>query len=52
MADVNYDKLKVEGSRLEAHVKKSFNCWIWVMLILVCVTFVWMVIFMKMFPKR
>ncbi|KAI0208635.1 Vesicle transport protein USE1 [Lamellibrachia satsuma] len=52
MADVNYDKLKVESSRLEAHVKKSFNCWIWVMLIVVCVTFVWMVIFMKMFPKR
>ncbi|KAK2171239.1 hypothetical protein NP493_1087g00060 [Ridgeia piscesae] len=52
MADVNYDKLKVESTRLEAHVKKSFNCWIWVMLVVVCFTFVWMVIFMKMFPKR
>ena len=52
LADRNYAKLKVESDRLEVHARKACNWWIWIMLIVVCATFLWMVIFMKMFPKR
>ena len=51
IADSSHGKLLTESKRLETQIKKSFNCWIWIMLVLVCVTFVWMVIFMKMVPK-
>ena len=52
VADKNYGKLKVESERLEVHVAKSCNIWMWLMLLLVAVTFIWMILFMKMFPKR
>merc|ERR1712018_161251 len=51
MADSNFGKLKVESDRLETHVNKSCNWWIWIMLALVGITFIWMVLFMRMFPK-
>ena len=52
LADINKDKLKIESGRLEEHVNKSCNWWIWIMLAAVCITFVWMVVFMRLFPKR
>lgn len=52
LADKNYAKLKVESDRLEVHARKACNWWIWIMLVIVCATFLWMVMFMKMFPKR
>ncbi|XP_059140015.1 vesicle transport protein USE1-like [Physella acuta] len=50
LADVNMSKLKVESERLEAHTK-TCSWWIWVMLVLVMVTFVCMVLFMRIFSK-
>lgn len=47
----NYDDLKTESDRLETHVKQACSSWILVMLVVVILTFVWMVLFMKMFPK-
>jgi len=52
LTDQNYDRLKVESGRLEQHTKRSCNWWIWIMLVLVCVTFIWMIMFMKLFPKK
>ncbi|XP_074650776.1 vesicle transport protein USE1-like [Tubulanus polymorphus] len=51
LADTNYAKLKVESDRLEVHTKKSCNWWLWIMLFMVCLTFIWMVIFIRLFPK-
>jgi len=48
----NYGKLKVESDRLEMHVIRSCDDWILVLLVIVVVIFLWMVTFMKMFPKR
>lgn len=48
----NYGKLKVESDRLETHVKRACSSWILVLLVVVVMTFIWMVLFMKMFPKR
>ncbi|XP_064649547.1 vesicle transport protein USE1-like [Lineus longissimus] len=52
VADSNYAKLKVESERLEVHTKKSCNWTLWIMLSLVCFTFIWMVLFIRLFPKR
>ena len=52
LADVNYDKLKVESERLDTHVQKSCNWWIWIMLVMVCGTFIFMVMFMRLMPKK
>ncbi|XP_070542150.1 vesicle transport protein USE1-like [Ptychodera flava] len=52
LADVNYDRLKVESDRLEAHTKKSCNWWVWILLLVVCITFLWMIMFIRMFPKK
>nr|XP_006821590.1 PREDICTED: vesicle transport protein USE1-like [Saccoglossus kowalevskii] len=52
LADINYDKLDVESKRLEAHTKKACNWWVWIMMAIVCLTFVWMIMFIRMFPKR
>lgn len=50
--DQNYDRLKVESGRLDQHTKKTCNLWIWMMLVGVCASFMWMIMFMKMFPKK
>ncbi|CAH1797264.1 unnamed protein product [Owenia fusiformis] len=52
LADKNYSKLKVESERLEVHTKKGCNWWMWAMILIVCMTFTWMILFMRMFPKR
>lgn len=51
LADSNYSKLKVESERLEGFTK-SCNWWIWIMLIVVTLTFMWMILFMRMFSKK
>jgi len=51
LTDQNYSKLKVESENLEQHTQKACNWWIWLMLVTVCLTFINMVIFMKIFPK-
>ena len=51
LADSNYEKLKVESTRLEKH-SQTCNWWIWLMLALVVITFLSMIVFMKLFPKK
>lgn len=51
LADVNYNKLSVESERLEKHTK-TCNWWVWVMLAIVIMTFLFMIMFMKLFPKK
>ncbi|ELT92025.1 hypothetical protein CAPTEDRAFT_205502 [Capitella teleta] len=52
LADTNYGRLQVESSRLEKYLDESCcNWWMWVMLVLVCFTFIAMVVFMRLFPK-
>ncbi|KAJ8277350.1 hypothetical protein GJAV_G00074240 [Gymnothorax javanicus] len=50
-ADLNFEKLKTESERLEQHTKKSVNWFLWLMLILVCFTFISMILFIRLFPK-
>ncbi|XP_066551727.1 vesicle transport protein USE1 [Amia ocellicauda] len=51
MADLNFEKLKTESERLEQHTKKSVNWFLWLMLIVVCFTFISMILFIRIFPK-
>lgn len=52
LVTANYGKLKVESDRLETHVKRACSSWTLVLLVVVVMTFIWMVLFMKMFPKK
>ena len=50
LADSNYSQLKIESARLEEHKNKS-SCWMLLLLLFVFIVFIWMIIFMKIFPK-
>ncbi|XP_023674719.1 vesicle transport protein USE1 isoform X2 [Paramormyrops kingsleyae] len=50
-ADLNFEKLKTESERLEQHAKKSVNWFLWLMLVLVCFTFISMILFIRLFPR-
>ncbi|KAI8793303.1 vesicle transport protein USE1 [Biomphalaria glabrata] len=50
LADNNMSKLKLESERLEAHTK-TCSWWIWLMLLIVVITFISMVLFMRIFSK-
>jgi len=52
LADKNLDKLETQSKRLEAHVKKCCDWWVWISLLAVCFTFIMMILFMKLFKKR
>ncbi|XP_054712765.1 vesicle transport protein USE1-like [Uloborus diversus] len=52
MADDRYSQLKVESDKLEVFTKQSCNWFVWIMLIFVCMIFIWMIIFIRIFPKR
>lgn len=52
VADQRYDQLKKESERLEVHANRSCNWCVWLMLGLVCLVFMWMIVFMRMFPKK
>nr|ACO14564.1 Vesicle transport protein USE1 [Caligus clemensi] len=51
-ADENIDKLAVESNRLQGH-RSTFNCrcWIWVLMFAVVMTFLKMLVVMKLFKK-
>ncbi|KAL8579719.1 hypothetical protein ACOMHN_046157 [Nucella lapillus] len=49
-ADGNYSRLQKNSERLEGYTK-SCSWWLWIMLLCVIVTFLAMVVFMKIFPK-
>lgn len=51
-AEKNSKNLAMNSNRLNDHVSKSCNCWIWLMIFLIMIIFVMMVLFMKLFPKK
>ncbi|CAH3170769.1 unnamed protein product [Porites lobata] len=52
LADSNFEKLKRESERLEELTQTPCSWWIWIMIILVCIVFMWMIIFIRLFPKK
>ncbi|GFR00905.1 vesicle transport protein USE1 [Trichonephila clavata] len=52
LADDRHSQLKVESEKLETFVKKACNWGIWIMILFVCITFMWMIVFIRLFPKR
>jgi len=52
VADKNAERLKKEADRLQEHTKSSCRCWIWLLCVIVMVTFISMVWVMKFFRKR
>ncbi|XP_049517453.1 vesicle transport protein USE1-like [Dermacentor silvarum] len=50
-ADQNYEGLQNEQQQLEEHIRRSCNCWIWLMLAIVFFVFLNKVVFMRIFPK-
>ncbi|XP_017071734.1 vesicle transport protein USE1 [Drosophila eugracilis] len=52
MADRNLNSLAKEADKLEQHSKKAYKCWLWLMIVFVIVTFIGMVLFMKIMKKK
>ena len=52
VVDHNKKKMEVESDRLEQLNKRKCSWTIWIMLIIVCVAFVNMIIFIKITKKR
>jgi len=52
LAQKNDDKLKAETERLQERNTSPCRCWIWMLLSVVCFTFIAMVWIMKLFRKR
>ncbi|CAH3157689.1 unnamed protein product [Porites evermanni] len=52
LADSNFEKLKRESERLEELTQTTCSWWIWIMIITVCMVFMWMIIFIRLFPKK
>lgn len=50
-ADTNYCKLQRETVKLEKLNESSGKCWVWFLIFLVCVIFIVMVLFIRLFPK-
>lgn len=49
--DSNYNRLQHESNRLESHLKHGTNWWLWISLVCVCVVFLFMIFFIRFFPK-
>ena len=52
LASKNTEKLSIEAERLSEHTKRSCRCWIWFIILIVSITFIAMVMVMKVFRKR
>jgi uncharacterized membrane protein YagU involved in acid resistance len=52
--DNNLQKIKGENQDLQQQLKTSSSntTWFWIIIIFVALTFVWMVVFIKLFPKN
>ena len=48
LADSNFEKLKRESERLEELTQTPCSWWIWIMIITVCIVFMWMIIFVRL----
>ena len=51
-ADSNLSGLRLNSERLGDFVRRSCQYWLWISLAVVCFTFLWIVVFIRMFPKR
>jgi len=52
IVDSNQATLKGATETLETYNKRACKCWIWFVLVLVCSTFIGMVLFMRLFRKK
>lgn len=52
MADRNIGALNKETEKLEDHSRNAWKCWMWLMIVFVIVTFIVMVLFMKIVKKK
>lgn len=52
MTDRNINALNKETEKLEDHSRNAWKCWMWMMIVFVIVTFIGMVLFMKIVKKR
>lgn len=52
VAESNRSSLRTNSDRLSEFVRRSCQYWLWISLGLVCFTFLWIVVFIRMFPKR
>ncbi|CAF3569226.1 unnamed protein product [Rotaria sp. Silwood1] len=52
LIDNNTAKLTIQGKRLKHNAYNASNCWIYLMLIIVIITFIYLTLFMRMFRKR
>lgn len=52
LADNNFEKLKRESERLEELTQTPCSMWLWIMIITVCAVFMWMIMFIRLFPKK
>lgn len=52
LAEGNTDNLKQNTSKIGEYVRRSCQYWLWIMLFIVSFTFLWIVVFIRMFPKR
>lgn len=52
MVEHNVKKMKTESDRLEELNKRRCSWTIWIMLVIVCIVFINMIIFVKLFKKR
>lgn len=51
-ADANISGLRQNSDRLTDFVRRSCHYWLWISLAVVCFAFLWIVVFIRMFPKR
>jgi SNARE protein 1 len=51
-AEANSESLKQSNDKLGDFVRRSCQYWLWIMLALVSLTFLWIVVFIRMFPKK
>ena len=52
LADTNIDNLRTQSEKLQENTRKSSQCWIWILLIVVIAVFINMVLLMKMTRKK
>ncbi|RWS05168.1 vesicle transport protein USE1-like protein [Dinothrombium tinctorium] len=52
LAGKNFDNLRQSSDIVSDFVKRSCQYWLWIMLALVSLTFLWMVVFIRLFPKK
>jgi len=52
LAEKNMDKLEKSNSVVADFVRRSCQYWLWITLAIVLFTFLWMVLFIRMFPKK